>query len=301
MPAWADRATDEAGSFERVIAVSPKTILVHLTDRTSAERLLRVAFSIVGTSGAHITGLVVVPPAVYLPAGTPGQADPVIVDAPRADAVAFAAAIAPSFSAAVAAANCTGDLVVADDAETSAAQALVAHAAAADLVIVNQVAGGWSPIEQMQAPDSVALECGRPVLIVPAGIASGAFGTRVLLAWDGGREAARAMFDALPLLRSAARVRVIWVAPATDPYLPYGLQLTDVLAMLARHGVEVEERTELHPRGSVGAALLDEAERFGADLLVMGCYGHSRLREFVLGGATRHVLEQASISVLMSH
>ena len=242
-----------------------------------------------------------VPPAVYLPAGTPGQADPVIVDAPRADAVAFAAAIAPSFSAAVAAANCTGDLVVADDAETSAAQALVAHAAAADLVIVNQVAGGWSPIEQMQAPDSVALECGRPVLIVPAGIASGAFGTRVLLAWDGGREAARAMFDALPLLRSAARVRVIWVAPATDPYLPYGLQLTDVLAMLARHGVEVEERTELHPRGSVGAALLDEAERFGADLLVMGCYGHSRLREFVLGGATRHVLEQASISVLMSH
>ena len=113
------------------------------------------------------------------------------------------------------------------------------------------------------------------------------------------REATRAVFDALPLLQRADKVTVIEVDPQP------GSEIAEIraalCATLSLHRVACEEETAASHHGNVGNALLACCERMKADLLVMGCYGHSRLREFVLGGAGRHLLAGMTLPVLMSH
>jgi nucleotide-binding universal stress UspA family protein len=136
---------------------------------------------------------------------------------------------------------------------------------------------------------------GAPVLAVPAGVTA-APAKRVLVAWNGSREAARAVRDALPLLKTADSVEVSVIDP------PEGRAIGEGLAtMLARHGIPVAVREALSQGNDVGAMLLEQAKTGGADLIVMGAYGHSRFREWVLGGATEEVLAESKIPVLVSH
>jgi nucleotide-binding universal stress UspA family protein len=118
------------------------------------------------------------------------------------------------------------------------------------------------------------------------------------VAWNGSREAARAVADALPLLAAAERVSILMVRPEPDGMgAPPG---ADVTHHLGRHGVKVEP-VRIDDAGDVGALLLARCAAAGADVLVMGAYGHSRLRELVLGGATRTVLHETTLPVLLSH
>ncbi len=281
--------------------MSPNTVIVHLTHIASAPRLLSVALEMARPAKGHVIGLVILPPLVVLPAGTPGQADPIVIDKQRQHTRDLATAIAPVLATTLAASGCTGEVAVVDAADETPGSVLLDRAMTADLVVVSRYPAGWSRLETSDAPDSLALGCGRPVVVVPDQPASTPFGRRVLLAWDGGREAARALFDALPLLQSADAVHIAWIAPENDPYLAFGLQPSDVAATLGRHGIACEARAVQRPRGMAGRALLEAAAEFRADFLVMGCYGHSRLLEFVLGGVSRHVLEHATIPVLLSH
>ena len=109
------------------------------------------------------------------------------------------------------------------------------------------------------------------------------------------------MFDALPLLQQADEVKVVWVNPQDEGAASADVPAGDICAALARHGVKCEATEVARPQAGVGRTLLMRAAEHGSDLLVMGCYGHSRLREFVLGGASRHVLDHMTIPVLMSH
>ena len=149
--------------------------------------------------------------------------------------------------------------------------------------------------------DRLAVESGRPVLIVPNEGLHKDFGKKVLVAWNARREAARAVFDALPLLQQADEVKVVWVNPQDEGGAAADVPAGDICAALARHGVKCEATEVARPQAGVGRTLLMRAAEYGSDLLVMGCYGHSRLREFVLGGASRHVLDHMTIPVLMSH
>jgi nucleotide-binding universal stress UspA family protein len=139
---------------------------------------------------------------------------------------------------------------------------------------------------------------GRPVFVVPYVHAGPAKLDHAVVAWDGGLVAARALAGAMPLLMRARRVEVVTIAPQDEPVeeLP-GFNIT---RHLARHGVNAQLR-QLAPTHDVGAALLSHAAQTGADYLVMGAYGHSRLREFVLGGATRDMLASMTLPVLMAH
>jgi nucleotide-binding universal stress UspA family protein len=96
-------------------------------------------------------------------------------------------------------------------------------------------------------------------------------------------------------------VKVVAVNPQTEQEVAHDLPTAGICAALARHGVKCEGAEEVKPRRAVGETLLACAQEFGADLLVMGCYGHTRWRELILGGATRHVLSHATLPVLMSH
>jgi nucleotide-binding universal stress UspA family protein len=181
------------------------------------------------------------------------------------------------------------------------ADCVLPYAHTADLVVASQTDPEWPGSERLDIADWLALEAGRPVLIVPnAGVAE-RVGERVLVAWDGRREAARAVFDALPILRRADVVEVVWVNPRSERERAQDRPAADICTALARHGVKCRATEQVAPRGGVGETLLACAREMSADLLVMGCYGHTRVREFVFGGASRHVLTRMPIPVLMSH
>ena len=171
---------------------------------------------------------------------------------------------------------------------------LLAEAArGADLTIAAQEAGAGLDALAPHPIHHVILSAGGPVLVLPGSGAAAGFGKRVAVAWNGSREAARAAKDALPFLIAAEAVTLIAAGEEAGAALDLGAGL------LRRHGAPVTTR-QIEPSRAHGAMLLDAAAAEGADLLVMGAYGHSRLREIVLGGATREVLRDARIPVLLS-
>ena len=175
------------------------------------------------------------------------------------------------------------------------------HGRTADLVVISQSDHhAPTPAVPWEFPPQVVMGCGRPVLVVPRSGEVGAVGRHVLLAWNGSREATRAVADSLPLLCKAQKVEVLCFEEAPSPGLQLQPRTADLSAWLSIHGVRaglVHERR----RGNVGAELIEHASKAGAALVVMGCYGHSRLSEFVLGGASRTMLEDMKVPVLMSH
>lgn len=174
------------------------------------------------------------------------------------------------------------------------------HARYTDLTIIGQgVDLGDAPRDLAGLPEELALGVGRPVLVVPRYGTFPTVGSRVLVAWNGSREATRAVNDALPILQRARKVTLLSMNPdeAIAPRVPGA----DIALHLARHQVTVEAAATRATDIEVGDVLLSYAADVGADLIVMGAYGHSRLREMVLGGATRHLLQHMTVPVLMSH
>ena len=147
--------------------------------------------------------------------------------------------------------------------------------------------------------EEVVLTSGKPILVIPYIGAGKAMGKRVLVAWDASREAARAVADAMPMLEQADEVMVLAVNPGNGAH---GAEPgADIALHLARHGIKAEaQHIEAHDI-SVADVLLSRVADLSVDLIVMGAYGHSRLREIILGGVTRQVFEQMTVPVLMTH
>jgi nucleotide-binding universal stress UspA family protein len=174
------------------------------------------------------------------------------------------------------------------------------HARYADLTVVGQGLDlKDAPGELALLPEELALGVGRPVLVVPRYGTFGRVGERVLIAWNGSREATRAVHDAIPILKRATHVTVLSIDP--DAKSASRTPSADIALHLARHGIVAEAASTLSVDIGVGNTLLSRAADLGADLIVMGAYGHSRMREMVLGGATRHILQHMTVPVLMSH
>ena len=146
--------------------------------------------------------------------------------------------------------------------------------------------------------DQIILGCGRPVMVVPYIGAPDQIGNKVLLAWNGTREAVRALHDALPILQNAKEVVVMTInAENSADHIPG----SDISLHLARHGVNATVNSTVSKDIDIGDTLLSRASDLGVDCMVMGAYGHSRFRELVMGGATRHILRHMTVPVLMSH
>ncbi len=170
-----------------------------------------------------------------------------------------------------------------------------------DLVLINRLQHGSTLMDPDMTLEQLMFETGRPVIIVPANYTGGKTGQRIVVAWNDTREASRAAFDALPLVSSASAGNVRLVCPpvpeGNSRQLPQGAGLAEVIA---RHGVEPEIKPLPGRHADAGAEILAECEEFDADLLVMGAYGHSRLREYVFGGTTETILNDAGIPVMVS-
>lgn len=181
-------------------------------------------------------------------------------------------------------------------------EGFVAQAMYADLLVLGQRDSGDPLADTVPADfvESVLIASGRPALIVPYAGAFTNVGRDVLIAWKPTRESARAVAGALPLLQRASNVHVVgWPADAAGRQAG-GLDLAGYLRL---HGVEpkVQHHGAASVDGKVGEGLLSLAADVQADLLVMGCYGHSRARELVLGGASRTILRSMTLPVLMAH
>lgn len=181
-------------------------------------------------------------------------------------------------------------------------QGLAISARYADLIVLGQVdAENTDGPEQRDFPDHAILAAGRPLLMIPYAGTFNTIGEHVVVAWSATRESTRAVTDALPLLQRAKKVTVI-IGDARPGAGGHGASPgADIALYLARQGVTVEVSLEQTAGIDVGSLLLSRIADLDADLLVMGAYGHSRMRELVLGGVTRTILRQMTVPVLMSH
>ena len=162
-----------------------------------------------------------------------------------------------------------------------------------DLAVVPHPEGG-DDVSSSDALHAVLFDSGRPVLIAPQ-VALHSIGTRIAVAWNGTAESAAAVHAALPWMQRAKAVRVL----SADEYQRRGPGAAALSQYLDLHGIHVETAQFRPLEREVGRGLLTAAQEFGADMLVMGAYSHSRLRQLILGGVTRHVLENAKLPVLM--
>lgn len=191
------------------------------------------------------------------------------------------------------------------DDEAGAGLSLLARAA--DLLVVGQ-ADPQATRGASDLPAYVISNSGRPVLLLPLAGECASVGRRILVSWDGGREAARALQLALPLFKDADEVAIAVFEVTSAEHTVADALAADPRPWLARHGVKaslavhaIDHQRRLKRRHEVGERLLALAGDIHADLLVMGAYGHSRFREALLGGVTRTVLESMSLPVLMAH
>jgi nucleotide-binding universal stress UspA family protein len=280
--------------------MSYKTIVVHCNDKKRIGRTVGVAVELAEPFRAHLIGLSVSPPVLVVPAGVPGVPDPLVIDERSAAYRRDNPEMKAAFETTAHGRSLTSEWHEEEAGDAAVADVVVRHARTADLIVVPQQDPHWSGSPLLDVADPLAVRAGRPVLIVPnEGVHSG-IGSRIVVAWNGRREAARAAFDALPLLRKASEVKVLWIDPRSEAEAAGAFAATDLCTALARHGIACEA-VAAASNGNVGATLLSEAIEHRADLLVMGCYGHSRLTELVFGGASRHVLRHMTIPVLMSH
>jgi len=189
------------------------------------------------------------------------------------------------------------------DHHESASEAIPRYARYADLVVAGQ--DDPDDPESFIAdhfPETLVMSAGRPVLFIPYTGVFPTLGANIMVAWNGSRESARAVHDALPLLQRAENVTVVRLNEHKDEPRDNRIPGADIALMLARHGVKAE-LAALDGVGNLppGDVLLSRASDLGADLVVMGAYGHSRWQELVMGGATRSMLESMTVPVLMSH
>ncbi len=277
-----------------------KTILVYLNDVARAERLLGAVTPLARAHKAHLIGLAVVPPYVVTPVFD-ATAVSTTVDAHRTAYMADMSKLKALFNDVGRREELSCEWQQADAQFGTAAAQILEYARSADLVVMSQDDSSWSYSTFLEASDRIVMEAGRPVLIVPNKGRAALPPKRALIAWNSRREATRAAFDAIPLLPHGADVTVLWVDTSSDPLVAGDLPGADLCTSLARHGFKCEAASVKAPFGDPAEAILREAASRGADLVVMGAYGHSRLREFILGGATRGILARMDRPVLMSH
>ena len=274
-----------------------KTILVHCNDKQRMTALLAPTLTLASVFQSHVIGLSVVPPVSVIATGF--EAPPIVVDAHCEFYRQQVPVMRREFEEAMSGRPVTSEWRDVDAGAFGVGDVVLEQGRTVDLIVAHQTDPDLPASQWLDVADRVALESGRPVLIFPEGRSSAQVASRVLVAWNGRREAARAVFDALPLLKQASAVRVVSIGETgEDAQQRAGIDICDALS---RHAIKAGKTEHIAAAVGAGPQLMAEADAFGADLVVMGCYGHSRLREFIFGGATRHFLQKMHVPVLMSH
>ena len=293
-----------------------KDILVGVDPSTAGEGRLKLALNLVRAHKAHITACYIMrgehaAPSPIMP-GVPVNPGPRILVAPQAGPTlgdTVPTSISPAsreaeraeqveelFRTELRAHGLGGEWHLLSPGETAV---FIDLAKSFDLTILGQL----SPEIRSTGfrPDEIVIATGRPVLVVPYAGAFDTVGRRALVAWDGTREAARAANDALPLLENAEAVTVMFVGARETALEEHHPSIERMVHHLQRHGIAARAEETLEGDLRISDVLLSRAADLAVDLLVAGAYHHSQLREALVGGVSRELLDHMTVPVLMSH
>lgn len=276
-----------------------KTILTVLQSDEDAGRVLDFAVPLAAHHAAHLIGVhAEALPMAYASAIGGAPVDFVLQD--DADAKSRLAEMRDRFSARGNAEGISYEWRGLENMSGDSALSALESARAADLVIAQQTDPD-APSRSVADVQALLFDTGRPVLFVPyTGARSGPVFERITLAWNNSREAARAAFDALPLMKESRSVDILCVDVDDSYEQDASVAGAEIAAALARHGIDVTFTAERSGGIGHGAAIENYLAERGIDLLVMGAYGQSRLKEFIFGGATSTLLKSMPVPTLMS-
>lgn len=279
----------------------PKDILVPLDGTPEDEVRLAHAEALARTHRARITGLYLnpLPDYSYVLGIQSGLAPAALITDLDERVRREGDAVAEQLGARLARLDVPSELRRFDATPSELPDPCAAQARWADLVVAttpyrDRDTTGWNEVTE-----AMLLDGGHALYLVPPGAAARPAVHTVLVAWADRREAARSVAEALPILKQAGRVVLLCVKPTPDA--EERPDVLDVAAHLDRHGAKVEILTVYAAAVEVPERIIAEAERLSADLVVMGAYGHSRFREWVVGGATRDMIERSAVPLLMAH
>ena len=271
-----------------------RNILFHAFDGPAGQSTEDVAFALAETHGASLTALSVVdnmPIPSYVVPYVPANVAESYIDESRVAAREIEARVKAREAA-------TGIRAEWRYREGDLRAVFAQHAHYTDLVVVAQGTGDDVPAGPASSlSGDLVLTAGRPVLVVPWRGVGPSIGKRVIIGWNSSKEATRALNDALPILEKAEAVKVLTVGDEDSRHIPGA----EIAQHLARHGVRAEADHTTDTDGPAAAALVFEARDFGADLLICGAWGHSRMFETVLGGVTRDLLRSMDLPLLLAH
>jgi nucleotide-binding universal stress UspA family protein len=274
-----------------------KDIVVYVDSTEAAKARMGFAVALAKEHGAHLIGIAFAPTALLpLYGADVGFAD---MSEVMASVKTQGANALKDFEARAAAARVSVEAELMQGMSEEFPHDFARTARQADLAILGQPRDGDPLIGQYALVERCLFASGRPVVIVPASTSKPSLMGTIVAAWDGSAEAARAINDALIFLKPASRVvLVVGVMGEDDEQAP---QTDDMMAHMKRHGIMAETMLIKVGEGDVGRSLLQTAKDLGADLMVMGAFHHSRWREFILGGVTLTVLEEATMPLFMAH
>jgi nucleotide-binding universal stress UspA family protein len=273
-----------------------KDVVVNLAGRGPQDFAADYAISLGAVFGAHIVGIAFIDDPV-IPDGALGGIPVDMIEMQREENRKTAETAAARFETGARTAGISAETRILEASVGGGASLFGAIARRFDLAIVGQAQREHGASEEVMI-EAALFESGRPLVVVPYIQRQGLKLDRVIVCWDGGRTAARAIADAMPFLERAKAVDVVIVAEERKQDEITGAKLVQ---HLARHGIAASARRTSKGDISIENVILSYAADSGADFLVMGGYGHSRLREFILGGATRGILASMTLPVLMSH
>ncbi len=269
-----------------------KTILLPIHDDDGAEARFQVALDLARAHGAHLNCLQVTPLTAYVASDSFGGVFvmPDLIEAVSAQETKLRTAT----EARLAREDVSWSY---EHGDGDPAATIVDRSSLADLVILSPALREPRPTDPLPLAGDVAIHARTPVCVVPASARGLDVAGKAFVAWNGSPEAAAALKAALPMLRLAASVVIATVAEPSEDMLPP----LDACEYLSRHGIKAELTTLERDRGSIADVLLAARDRLGASYVVMGAYGHSRMREFILGGVTREMLRGSPTPLFLAH
>jgi nucleotide-binding universal stress UspA family protein len=255
------------------------------------------AISIAEAFEAHVLGIAVSYEPV-IPGTVMGGIPPEFIESQRRESDAKARTATARFEQAAKREGVAAETRILSTSISGAGDQIGHIARRFDLAVVGQPERDQATAEEV-VDESVLFESGRPVIFVPYIQKTGLKLDRVMVCWDGSRPATRAIADAMPFLQKAKQVEIVMIA--SKGFKTDEAPGADLAKHLARHGIDITLKRITSPDIDVASTILSYTADTSTDFIVMGGYGHSRLREFILGGATNGILQSMTVPVLMSH